>query len=439
MSPPEQQPKSKPKSKPEPRRWFNGRLNLEQQKKRAKELLRAVQADDPAGRARLASFHPEAAGVTARTAKLADAQFVIARENGFASWPRMKAHIEKLRLAQQAIDLGKPILPDTGDTCHIRCGSDIAHGLKLAGFAGRFIEFSDPYVQGPLCDVPLPEFIDLRTEFITHAYGVQGGEAAKLRDQYRQIGALENYAHIVLWFEHDSYDQLILAFLLAHLRAHPVAGRLELICVDQVPGVPHFQGLGQLSPELLLWLWENARRPITTAQLDMGHAIWSGLLSRDRSVLSELAGLGSQHLPHAARALSRHLQELPSAANDLGLTQQLTLEILRDGGCMPAGRVYRALMTEREPLPFLGDLMFHHMLMDLNNCRMPLFSVSPQTRDSAWPEQMLDITAEGLAILTGEKRYLPGYLGERWVGNIRLSAADKVPHWRLENGRVIIV
>ena len=79
------------------------------------------------------------------------------------------------------------------------------------------------------------------------------------------------------------------------------------------------------------------------------------------------------------------------------------------------------------------------MLMDLNNCRMPLFSVSPQTRDSAWPEQMLDITAEGLAILTGEKRYLPGYLGERWVGNIRLSAADKVPHWRLENGRVIIV
>ena len=56
MSPPEQQPKPKPK--PEPRSWFSGRLNLEQQKKRAKELLRAVQADDPAGRARLASFHP---------------------------------------------------------------------------------------------------------------------------------------------------------------------------------------------------------------------------------------------------------------------------------------------------------------------------------------------------------------------------------------------
>lgn len=436
MSPPEQQPKPKR----EPRSWFSGRLNLEQQKKRAKELLRAVRADDPAGQKRLARFYPQADSITARTAKLAEAQFVIARENGFASWPRMKAHIEKLALAQRAIESGRPVMPDTAGTCHIRCGSDIAHGLKLAGFAGAFIEFSDPFCQGPLWDVPLPEFIELRAEFISRAYGEPKLRAlTNLRRQYGMLGQLGDYDRIVLWFEHDSYDQLILAFLLAHLRAHPVAGRLELICVDHVPGVLHFQGLGQLSPELLLWLWENARRPVTTEQLDLGQAIWSGLLSRDPSVLSEFAGLGSQHLPHAARALSRHLQELPSAANNLGLTQQLTLEILRDAGCMPAGRVYRELMTEREPLPFLGDLMFHHMLTDLNNCRVPLFSVFPQTQDGAWPEQVLGITAEGLAILTGEKQYLPGYLGDRWVGNIRLSAADKVPHWRLENGCVIIV
>lgn len=435
MSPREQQPE--PSSKP--CSWFHGRLNLEQQKKRAKELLRAVRLDDPAGRQRFARFHPEAMAVTMQTVKLADAQLVIARENGFASWPRMKAHIEKLRLAQQAIEAGKPVVPDTRDTCHIRCGSDIAHGLDLAGFAGKFLEFSDPYVQGPLHDVSLPEFIDLRAEFIAHAYDVPGGDLAKLCVQYGQIGTLENYAHIVLWFEHDSYDQLILAFLLAHLRAHPVAGRLELICVDRVPGVPHFQGLGQLSPELLLWLWENARQPVTTAQLDLGYETWSALLSRDPSVLTGLAGRQSPGLPYAARALSRHLQELPSAKNDLGLTQQLTLEILRDGGPMPAGRVFRELMTVREPLPYLGDLMFHHMLTDLNNCAVPLLTVTAQTQDSAWPQQVHALTPEGLAILNGEKRYLPGYRGVRWVGNIRLSAVDDVPHWHLENGRVIVV
>ena len=57
------------------------RLNFEQQRKRAKDLLRAVRAGDSAARRRLVdalAFRvPDAA-----TIKLADAQFAIARELG---------------------------------------------------------------------------------------------------------------------------------------------------------------------------------------------------------------------------------------------------------------------------------------------------------------------------------------------------------------------
>lgn len=69
----------------------------EQQKKRAKDLLKAVRAGDAAALARTRYSHPRLAHRTeseiAAMAKLSDAQWVIAREYGFASWPKLQAHL----------------------------------------------------------------------------------------------------------------------------------------------------------------------------------------------------------------------------------------------------------------------------------------------------------------------------------------------------------
>ena len=68
------------------------RPSLEQLKKRAKELLRAIRAADAAAVDRLrGQLSPHAGDVT-----LADAQLVVAREHGFASWARLKHHIKAI-------------------------------------------------------------------------------------------------------------------------------------------------------------------------------------------------------------------------------------------------------------------------------------------------------------------------------------------------------
>ena len=65
------------------------------ERKRAKALLRDAKAGDPAAIARLTAHLPRLAG-TPGALKLADTQFVIARERGFESWPKLKAHLEAL-------------------------------------------------------------------------------------------------------------------------------------------------------------------------------------------------------------------------------------------------------------------------------------------------------------------------------------------------------
>jgi len=67
------------------------RPDLDQLRRRAKELRDAARAGDPAALSRIAAHAP--ASVSAPVT-LAAAQLTIAREHGFASWPRLKAEAQ---------------------------------------------------------------------------------------------------------------------------------------------------------------------------------------------------------------------------------------------------------------------------------------------------------------------------------------------------------
>jgi ankyrin repeat protein len=66
------------------------RPSLEQLRKQAKDLLRHARAGDPSAVARLATSGQD---IRERPATLADAQLSIAREYGFASWPKLVHHV----------------------------------------------------------------------------------------------------------------------------------------------------------------------------------------------------------------------------------------------------------------------------------------------------------------------------------------------------------
>ena len=82
-----------------PPRGLPGNANLEQLKNGAKSFQRAVRAGD-AGAAEVANeFHPRLAAARPGSPELvgftrADAQLVVARQFGFPSWPKLKAHLE---------------------------------------------------------------------------------------------------------------------------------------------------------------------------------------------------------------------------------------------------------------------------------------------------------------------------------------------------------
>lgn len=74
-------------------RHLPAKPNLEHLKKQAKELLNDFQQRKPEA---VAVFRSFASSQSPESAKLADAQHIVARDYGFLSWPKLKEHVESL-------------------------------------------------------------------------------------------------------------------------------------------------------------------------------------------------------------------------------------------------------------------------------------------------------------------------------------------------------
>src|SRR6185369_3265595 len=103
------------------------------------------------------------------------------------------------------------------ETLHITNGDFAVAVLRTAGMQGEILPWRDVLHEGPVrADVPLPELSKLRAKFIA---GAGWGAEAQVAEQFALRDALlraaDGRAEVVLWFEHDLYDQLQLIQLLA--------------------------------------------------------------------------------------------------------------------------------------------------------------------------------------------------------------------------------
>jgi hypothetical protein len=408
------------------------RLDLEQQQKRAKDLLKAAKGGDAEALRRLQN-----AGSTSGPLKLAQAQHCLARELRFAHWAALKRHIAAMK--QTRATLGGVVDGDCR-TMHVRCGQDIQNELRTAGFHGTFNLHVNPYLQGPVTDAH--DWLEQRARYIVEHFGPYmeleyGKVLAEARaEEARLAEASRDYERVVLWLEHDRYDQFVLLRCLAWFAEHGAPRRLELVGPNDFPGATRFVGLGQLPPEALRLLWQR-REALGAEQLTFGRRVWDLFRSADPRPLAAVARDGSKLLPHLASALRRHLQELPSLTNGLACTQELLLRALAERDSWRAGRLVGVVMHERDPLPGLGDIGYDQVLREMAALPEPLVLRTGAQATHEWHADELAITAFGRAVLAGKRDALDLPGPERWVGGVRIARGQS--NWRWDDRTSTVV
>jgi hypothetical protein len=417
--------------------YANFRLNFEQQGKRAKELLKAARAGDPEALARFKS-----------PPKLAEAQYLIAKELRFDSWASLKRHITKMTLAREAMNAS--VLDGDLRTLHIRCGHDLQEAVKEAGFGGDYYVDNYPYTFGPVREGP--GCLEQRAHHIVDSYGHEfdppleyEGQLQGRKNMERELHESADYERVVLWFEHDTTDQLSLIHLLGHYAIHRRPPRLELINIGDFPGARRFTGLGELPPEALRMLW-TSRKPVSAAQLQLGLNAWRALTNPDPRPLAAIMRGDTSALPFLARALHRHLRELPSAFNGLSLTEELALNLMSKpfpeltvapllewDGVVNLSRVFWTMHWVADPLPGEGDGHWLKRVLAMEAASAPVFTRSPgvdhEGKSRPPGTDVVAITELGRAVLRAEVDFRSLNPLPRWVGGVEIAAGNVDWRW----------
>jgi hypothetical protein len=325
---------------------------------------------------------------------------------------------------------------------HIRCGEDILDRLVAGGLGGDVTQWADPLCEGPVRRWATD--LDRRRDRAVHLalrYFLSYGEVLHtLAMQDHAVGDADLYGEVVLWFEHDLFDQAILAFLLDRLGPVVATGTVRLVMIDRHPSVERFVGLGQLDTEALVAL-HAGRLPVTDAQVGLARRVTRALARPTPEALARLARGEHPALPFLGAALRRYLAEYPSVDSGLSRTERLALEAVA-GGAVTAPDAFRAVQA-REAAPFQGDSMFHAVLRGLADGPRPLLAAEGaggpplcRMRDPQLGAAALRVTRAGEAVLAGRDDWYRLHGASRWIGGVHLIGPEPAWRWDEERGRL---
>jgi RNA polymerase sigma factor (sigma-70 family) len=322
---------------------------------------------------------------------------------------------------------------------HVLNGDSVRVTLEQSAVAGTFAVWADALHEGP---VP-PDDVDARNVERRASYHASLGyvpyvhAVAMATGWDATLATYRDYHEVVLWFEHDLFDQLLLARHLAWF-ARRERGRppLGLICIGEFAGVVPFHGLGQLDAEQLASLL-GTRRPVTAAHLALGVEVWRAFTAADpaaleavmRRLLAPPPNADAELLPFMGGALQRMLEEYPSVEGGIGRTERQVLELLADGPKTPGELFVGA--AEREERVFMGDMTFWARLRGLASGEWPLISTATVEWVEPIPLGSVSLTDAGRAVLAGEADAVRLRGIDRWIGGAHLVAAPGADvEWR---------
>jgi len=314
---------------------------------------------------------------------------------------------------------------------HVANGTSVTMTLEAARVPGTYSIWADPLYEGPVpAGLTDTELLNVRQEFLAPA--TDGDEVwlnpkNDMRRWREVIARHESYDELVLWFEHDLFDQLNLIQLLTWIREHvPGTKRVSLICIGSFPGRPDFKGLGELSADELAPLFET-RVPVNDAQYALAARAWEAFRQPTPEPIDTLRREETTALPYLEEALRRFLQEYPWTSDGLSRTERRLLQLASDGSVMLA-KVFPQ-MGRDDRFYTVTDLSLLTTAREMSECSPPLLSIERPGPSENRFRALIGVTDAGRSALTGRLDRVESSGIDRWLGGVHLQGRQGIWRW----------
>jgi hypothetical protein len=323
---------------------------------------------------------------------------------------------------------------------HVFNGEAPAEALRQACPEAKTVVYADPLHEGPTpYGLTSEAWRHARAKFVDEQGWAEGEQFINwLERADTELRTFPRYNEVILWAEHDLYDQLLLIQLLDWFSKQYVEEtRFSLICIGEFPDVEPFHGLGQLTPAQLATL-PQGRQLVCVEITRLARKAWARFCADDPSQLESLIAENDPALPFLGAALKRHLEQFPSMANGLSRTQSQILQCLSRGPGRLAD-IFKAV-GQLEERPFMGDRVFYNYVAELSQAKMPALETVdggefelPRGHPAVYPEgfadQQLRLSGAAASFMSGRMDWVEVNGIDRWLGGVNLCGHDVAWRW----------
>ena len=317
--------------------------------------------------------------------------------------------------------------PVTSRFLHVANGTATTSIIAAAAIPGRLSIWADPLHEGPVpAGLSDAELVDVRSQFLSEPTEQNVDPLNDLKQWRAAIEDHESYDELILWFEHDLFDQLNLIQILSWIRERPAAKPVSLVCIGSFPGHPRFKGLGELAPDELSSLLET-RRPVGDSQYALAQRTWLAFREPTPEALDELRRGDTKALPYLGAALGRFLQEYPWTTDGLSRTERQLLQ-LADAKPIRLSAVFPR-MHDDEDAYYVTDGSLAELADSFSRTSPALLTLTRESANGDVLEGSVTLTDTGRAVLNGKRDRIATCGIDRWLGGVHLQSGAHLWRW----------
>ncbi|MEG3638333.1 DUF1835 domain-containing protein [Magnetococcus sp. PR-3] len=318
---------------------------------------------------------------------------------------------------------------------HCTNGDSATALMAEAGIQGVLLPWRDLLHDGPVPGgLNIAALAKQRSTYIAACgWGKQEDIEADFQKRDQHLANWAAFDQIILWFEHDLYDQLQLIQILDRFAEQPEShDRLFIIQTDDY--------LGHHTPEQIAARLSQ-KQPVTQAQLQLAQQAWVAFTAPTPLPWHQLLQCDTQALPWLRSAIERMLAQYPSVKNGLNRSESLLLELIQAGHHKP-GPLFHAYLEQDTP-KFMGDAALWLILQAMNQGKQALIHCADETPftaptcyppDASFKEQQLHLTPLGTLVQAGQADWVALNPLDKWLGGCHLTANN---HWRWDGQQLV--
>ncbi|MCC4230518.1 DUF1835 domain-containing protein [Zunongwangia profunda] len=213
---------------------------------------------------------------------------------------------------------------------HIINGDSLAESVEELDLPGQQIVWREMLCEGPAVqEVGSAEFIKIRKKFLSYFYGISAEDYQhEFVSELKKLKKIEDYDHIILWFEFDLFCHINVLATISYLTEHKKEVPFYLVCSKKLKGDEKLTPLSQLSGKQLLNHYNN-KILLVENDLEVANLMWE-LYCSNNPILLKRQIKTNTNFEYLSSCIRAHIERFPNSITGINSLERNILRLIRE-------------------------------------------------------------------------------------------------------------